>query len=181
LAESGQELVLRYLQDALATESVFEVQLREFAQDGDDDEVKATFATHADQTRHQRERLAQRLEELGASPVSGKSFLAEFRDIGPKLVHVGHIQEERTTQNLMMGFALEMGECAMYEALAVAAGAAGDPVTAALARGIQAEEWQTAGKLWRFLPSRAKIAFNMLTLSEVDPAVETRTSENRIV
>lgn len=181
MTESSCDIVVRYLQDAVAAERAFEVQLRDFAQDGDDEEVQAVFATHADETGHQHERLKRRLEELGGAPSFIKGFLAQFLDVTSNIARIEHAREERTSRNLMAAFAFESGECAMYETLATIASASGDSVTAALAREIQAEERRTADKLWRFLPSRTKIAFNMLTLSEVDPGVETRISEGRIV
>ncbi len=69
----------------------------------------------------------------------------------------------------------------MYEAIAAVAEAAGDDATEALAREIQAEEKQTAEKLWRLITSRAKIAFNLLTVAETDPSVNTRAQENRLI
>jgi ferritin-like metal-binding protein YciE len=80
-----------------------------------------------------------------------------------------------------MAFAAENSEYAMYEALAAAAEAAGDSVTETLAREIQATEKQAAEKIWRFVPSRAKIAFNLLTASETDPSVNTRAADNRLI
>jgi ferritin-like metal-binding protein YciE len=80
-----------------------------------------------------------------------------------------------------MAFTVENSEYAMYEALAAAAEAAGDTTTETLAREIQAEEKQTAEKIWRFIPSRAKIAFNLLTAAETDPAVNTKAADNRLI
>jgi hypothetical protein len=51
--------------------------------------------------------------------------------------------------------------------------------TEELARESQEQERTTAERVWKFLPSRSKIAFNMLNLQEVDPSVETRAIENR--
>lgn len=178
---STNEVVCRYLQDAMAAESSFESQLRAFSEEGDDDEVRSAFSRHADETRFQYHRLAARLEQLGGAPSNAKSMLAHFFSLTPKLVQATHAAEERIAQNLIIAFSVETGECAMYEALAAVAQAAGDTVTHTLAREIQAEERETAGKLWRFVPSRAKIAFNMLTVSEVDPAFETKAAGNRLI
>jgi ferritin-like metal-binding protein YciE len=101
--------------------------------------------------------------------------------LAPKSAQVGHQAQERTTQNLITAFAVENSECAMYEALTAAAKAAGDSATEALAREIQAEEKQTADKIWRFIPSRAKIAFNLLTVAETDPSVNTKVQDNRLI
>jgi hypothetical protein len=50
-----------------------------------------------------------------------------------------------------------------------------------LAREIQDEERGTAEKLWSFIPSRAKIAFNLLTAGEMDPSVDTKMADDRVI
>ena len=171
---SSTELICQYLVDAIAAEKAFEERLRSFAQEGDDDEVQLTFAEHAEATRLQIDRLAKRLAGLGEEKSSAKSGLASFLALAPAIAQAGHIVEERLVQNLITAFCVETGECAMYEALALVAHAAGDHVTEGLAREIQAEEQRTADKIFHFLPSRSKIAFNVLTADEIDPAVETK-------
>lgn len=175
------DVIQTYLADAIAAESSFEARLREFADDGDDDDVKAVFATHAVETQSQRERLTARLQELGGAPSAGKNFLAGVFTLTPRLAQLNHIMEERTVQNIMIAFAVESSEQAMYQALLSVAEAAGDARTAALAREIQAEETRTAEKLWHFLPTRSKIAYNMLTVQEIDPSVETKVADDRLV
>jgi ferritin-like metal-binding protein YciE len=179
--ETGKELLRRYLEDATAAEKSFETQLRNFAKEGDDEEVQAAFLTHANETRSHHERLARRLEELGGQPSSIKTALADLFSTAPKLSQAGHVQEERVTQNLIAAFSVETGECAMYEALANAAAAAGDPETESLAREIQVQERETAERFFRFIPSRSKIAFNVLTPNEIDPAIETRAPDDRVI
>jgi ferritin-like metal-binding protein YciE len=181
MADSTNEVIRRYLEDAVAAELSFETQLRAFSEEGDDDEVRAVFAQHADETRRQCQLLSARLPEFGGTSPSAKSVLANVFSLAPKLAQSPHRPEERTAQNLIVGFAVETSECAMYEALAIIAESAGDTATHALAREIQAQERQAAEKIWRFIPSRAKIAFNMLTAGEIDPSVETRALLNRIV
>ena len=181
MARSRNEVIRRYLLEAVAAESSFESHLRVFSEEGDDEEVRAVFAQHADETRRQSEQLSSRLEQLGDSSSSARSVFAELFSLTPKLVQSPNLQEERTAQNLIIGFAVETSECAMYEALAVVAKSAGDTATESLAREIQAQERQTAEKIWRFIPSRVKIAFTMLTAGEIDPSVETRAMLNRIV
>jgi len=180
LAEAEVEIIRRYLQDAIAAETNFEGQLRLLAHEGDDFEVQALFFGHAAETHRQIERLTARLQELGGIPSVAKSSLAQLFNSAPKMAQATHIPEERTVQNLVMAFSVENGERAMYEALAVTARMAGDLVTEQLAREIAAEEFVTAEKIWRFFPSRSKIAFNMATVGEVDPAVETKTADDRV-
>lgn len=174
MAETANGIIRRYLEDAIAAEKSFETQLQSFANEGDDEEVKAAFRDHAIVTRHQYERLTARLEQMGGSASVAKSILAHVFGYTPLAAEIGHSKDERTTQNLMTAYTVENSERAMYEALATIARAAGDNVTETLAREIQAEEVKTAEKVKAFIPSRAKIAFNMLTLGEIDPAVETK-------
>jgi ferritin-like metal-binding protein YciE len=175
------DVIRRYLEDAIAAEKSFETQLLGFSEQGDDEEVRSLFAAHAEETRSQYGRLTRRLEQLGGSPSTGKNFLAHIFSLAPKSAQVAHSPQEKTAQNLIMAFSVENGECAMYEALAVTADSCGDSETATLAREIQAEERRTAEKVWHFLPSRSLIAYNLMTANEVDPSVETRAVDNRLI
>lgn len=181
MSTSQLDLMKSYLADAIAAEHGFEAQLRDFASDGDDDEVKAIFATHAEETNLQGQRLTERLRELGGTPSAGKNALARIFSVTPRSAQLGHIQEERTVQNLMVAYTVESAEQAMYHALILVAEAAGDARTALLAREIQAEETRTAEKLWHLIPTRSKIAYNMLTVQEIDPSVETKVADDRLV
>ena len=174
-------VIQKYLQDVIAAEEGFEGQFRSFAQDGEDFDVQALFLGHAAAIRRQIERLTLRLHELGGTPSKAKSSLAHLFSSAPKIAQAFHAPEERIVQNLMMAFAIESGKRAMYEALAVTSRQAADITTETLAREIAAEETAVAEKIWHFLPSRSKIAFNVLTAGEVDPAVDTRTVDDRIV
>lgn len=181
MAENDNDVLKRYLVDSIAAERSFESQLRSFAGEGDDAEVQALFSRHAEETRLQHARLAERLEQLGGSTFAAKEFLAQFLSHAPAAAKVTHIEEEKVVQNLLIAYAVESSECALYESLATVANALGDITTEKLARTIQEEEIKTAEAIWHFLPSRSKIAFNMLTAGEVDPAVVTRAVEDRLV
>jgi ferritin-like metal-binding protein YciE len=175
------EAIGKYLQDAIAAETSFESQLRSSSHVGDDFEVQALFFGHAAETNHQIQRLTARLQELGGAASEGKSSLAHSFGLAPKLAQATHSPEERLVQDLIMAFSVSNGGRAMYEALAAAARAAGDAATEQLALEIAAEETAAAEKIWHFLPSRSKIAFNTATAGEIDPAVDTKTTEDRIV
>lgn len=182
MAQTAVEVIRRYLQDAIAAETSFESQFRSFAHEGRDDfEVQAHFFEHAAAIHRRIERLKVRSEELGGSSSEAKSFLAHLFSFAPKIAQATHLPEEQLVQNLIAAFCVVQGERAMYEALAASAQTAADSVTEALAREMSAEEAATAEKTWHFLPSRSKIAFNLLTVGEVDPAVETKVGENRIL
>lgn len=181
LAENSTNLICSYLDDGITAAKNFEAELRTFAGEGDDDDVQAAFALYADQTRRQRERLAQRLQELGGKPSDAAHGLAHAFEITPQLPQLGDIQEERTVQHLITAFGIETGECAFYEALASVAAASADTTTEALARQMQAEDEQAGKKFFSFIRSRSKIAYNMLTPNELDPAVETKAFDNPVV
>jgi ferritin-like metal-binding protein YciE len=171
---NSAEAIRKYLQDAIAAEAAFEERLSRFANEGDDQDVQFAFAQHADETRRQRDRLADRLAALGSEPSKGEGAFAWLLDLPASLPQMGRNPEGRLLQNLITTFCIETGECALYEALATIARSAGDEITERLAREIQAEDQRAAETIFHFLPTRSKIAFNVLTADEVDPAVETK-------
>ncbi len=181
LAENSVDLICSYLDDAITAETSFEAELRKFAGEGDDEDIQAAFAAHADRKKRQHERLAARLEQLGGHSSGTAHALGRAFEVAPQVVQMGDIQEERTVQHLITAFGVEMGECAFYEALANVAAGSADSATEALARDIQAEEEPIAKKLFSFIRSRSKIAYNMLTPNELDPAVETKAFDNPVV
>lgn len=176
MAETSADVIKRYLQDAIAAENSFETQLNGFAKEGDNEAAKSAFQQHAVETHNQIERLTARLEALGGSTSTTKSLMAHIFNFSPKAAQLGHEKEERTTQNLMMAFAVENSECAMYESLIVSAEAAGDTETAALARSIQAQEKATAEKIWKLIPSAATEAFQRVTTEGTTTAGRTTTA-----
>src|SRR5438270_10750709 len=151
--------IRRYLEDAIAAEKSFETQLKGFAKEATLPQAQRMFEQHADETRIQYERLTSRLEALGGSTSSVKRFFAHLFNMAPTTAQLGHDEEERTTQDLMMAFAVENAEVAMYEALAIAAATAADAETVALARRIQAQEQQSGEKVWTLIAPPAAGAF----------------------
>jgi ferritin-like metal-binding protein YciE len=157
--QAPNDIIRRYLSDAIAAEKNFEDQLRAFAKETDQGPVRQAFEQHAEETRLQHERLTARLEALGGSPSGVKSFLAHLFGFAPKTAQMGHDEAEKGTQDLMIAYAVENSEVAMYEALAVSAAAAGDTITEQLARDIQQEERRTAEKVWSLLGPSARDSF----------------------
>jgi ferritin-like metal-binding protein YciE len=153
--DTATDVIRRYLKDAIAAENSFESQLRGFAKEGDDEQAHALFQQHAEETRSQIERLTARLNQLGDSPSTMKSFMAHMFGMAPKAGSMGHDESERVTQNLMMAYTVEHAEVAMYESLATVAETIGDRQTASLAREIQQEEELTARKVWALIPTAA--------------------------
>ena len=181
MPETQVEVLRRYLDDAIAAERTFESQLRSFAAEGDDEEVQAAFAAQARLTALQITKLTARLEQFGGSPSTAKTLLGRFFGFAPKTAQLTHREEERLTQNLMMAYTVEMSQVALYEALAVTARLALDEQTAQLAHSFSLEERRAAEQFWHFIPSRSKIAFNMLTAGEVDYSVDTKAPGDRLL
>jgi ferritin-like metal-binding protein YciE len=120
--------------------------------------VRQLFQQHAQETKEQHLQLSSRLEQLGGSTSTLKSVLAHVFNVAPKIAQLGHDEYERQTQNLMMAFAVENAEIAMYEALAEACRLAGDKETEALAVRIQEQERATADKVWEQIGPAARRA-----------------------
>lgn len=76
---------------------------------------------------------------------------------------MGHDDSERATQNLIIGYALENAEIAMYQALASMAAAAGDLQTEQLAREIQEEERRAAKMIWHLIGSCAQESYTKIS------------------
>jgi ferritin-like metal-binding protein YciE len=164
--EKAVRFIKSLLENAIAAEQSFEVQLRGFADEGSSDQVHRLFLEHADETRTQYQRLTRRLTELGGEPAPSKSFLAHLAGLSPKLAQLGQDTVDRVTQNLVMAYAVENCEIAMYESLVAVAEAAGDEDTAELARAIWDEERRTAEKVWQLISPWASTAFKKLAGAE---------------
>jgi ferritin-like metal-binding protein YciE len=161
----------RYLEDAIAAEKSFETQLRGFARDSEFAEVNAVFISHADETKGQYDRLTARLRELGGEPSGAKSILAHVFNAAPGAAQLGHTAEERVTQDLIMAYAVENAEIAMYESLALTANSFGDVDTERLVRDIQSQEKEAAGRVWKLIGPVAGEAFARLNRSGRNPII----------
>jgi ferritin-like metal-binding protein YciE len=161
--QSAPDVIRRYLSDAIAAEKSFEDQLRAFAKETDQTAAKQLFEQHADETASQYRRLEARLEALGGGTSGMKSFLSHLLGFGPKLAQLGHDEAEKGTQDLMIAYAVENSEIAMYEALFTTASEAGDTQTAQLAREIQQEEKGAAEKVWSLIVPSARDSFLKVT------------------
>jgi ferritin-like metal-binding protein YciE len=146
--KAPQDVLKVYLEDAIVAEKSFETQLKGFSKEATDPSLSRLFEQHAEETKDQYVQLTSRLEELGGSTSTFKSLLAHVFNFAPKIAQIGHDEDEKQTQNVMMAFAVENAEVAMYESLAEACGIAGDRETEALALRIQKQERATAEKVW---------------------------------
>jgi ferritin-like metal-binding protein YciE len=163
--EPKESILRRYLADAVAAEQSSAERLEEMSGEGDHLAARQLFAQHQDQTRSQIERLRARLEALGGSPSEFKAVIAHLVALVPKVVHKGHDESEIATQNLILAYALENEEVAMYEALAATAASAGDLQTEQLAREIQKEERHAAEMIWNLIAASARDSYGKISLA----------------
>lgn len=168
--ESSREVIKRYIEDVIAAERNFETQLKAFSKESEQAAAQRLFAQHAVETRHQHERLTARLEALGGSPSVLKTFFAHIFNFAPKTAQIGHDPAEKSSQDLIIAFAMENSEIAMYEELAVVAGFAGDTETESLARTIQEEERAAAKKVWELIDSSCRQSFMKVTSNPANVA-----------
>jgi ferritin-like metal-binding protein YciE len=161
--EPKESILRRYLEDAIAAERNFETQLNAMAGEGDNMAARLLFAQHAEETKSQHARLRKRLEALGVSPSGFKTALAHLLNFIPKTAQMGHDPSEVATQNLIIGYAVESAEIAMYEAMASMAAAANDLQTEQLARQIQAEERRAAKMIWHLIAQCAQESYGKIS------------------
>ncbi len=179
MPNTGIGPVRRLLNEAVISAASLETVFRKFAAEGDDEDVQTAFVAQADTARIQQERLTERLDRFGEVPANTKE--SGVPDFTLPVLETGHIQEERTVHHLITAFAIQAGACAFFEVLANTAAAVADEETRALAKQMQEEPQAAAAKMFSFIRSRSKIAYNMLTPNELDPAVETKAFDNRVV
>jgi ferritin-like metal-binding protein YciE len=154
--ESPQEKLIRYLQDAHASEVGIVTVLKDFIDEISDPQIKALFQEHLQVTHSQASRLERRLLELGSGTSDGKSFMNQLIGKMGDMMHAAHDTEDKTTQDLIKAFATENLEIGMYESLYSYSEGLGDRETAQLARQIQSEEKEAADKIFPLISIVAK-------------------------
>jgi ferritin-like metal-binding protein YciE len=157
--ESTHERLIRYLDDAWAVEKALVDKLRDMAQEVIDDRIRSLFAEHQTVTHQQEENLEARIRALGEEPSGGKGFFSQMMGKIGEAMHTAEDDYDKTTQDLMKGFATENFEIAMYQALESYASAIGDSETAQLARQHMQQERDAAEKIWPLIaPTAARPA-----------------------
>jgi NADP-dependent 3-hydroxy acid dehydrogenase YdfG/ferritin-like metal-binding protein YciE len=159
MTNAQQAALIDYLEDTIAAERNFENLLKTFGQMSADQELNQFFRRMGEKARSQHQRLTARLQALGGTPSGAKTALAMALGAAPAAAQAGYTSPEKTAQHLMMVYSAAAAEMAMYEALASAAGEAGDGETEQLARQLQAEEREDYEQVWQALPSTALVAF----------------------
>jgi ferritin-like metal-binding protein YciE len=157
--ESTHERLIRYLDDAWAVEKALVDKLRDMAEEVIDDRIRSLFEEHRAVTHQQEENLEARIRALGEEPSGGKGFFSQMMGKIGEAMHTAEDDYDKTTQDLMKGFATENFEIAMYQALESYASAIGDSETAQLARQHMQQERDAAEKIWPLIaPTAARPA-----------------------
>ena len=78
LKERAVDIIKAHLDDAITAEKNFEAHLRGLLREGDHSDPQVLFREHIEQTEKKRERLVTRLQALGGSPSTVKSFLVQL-------------------------------------------------------------------------------------------------------
>lgn len=140
--ETPQQRVLRYIDDAIALETASITALKDMAEDATVPEEAALYQEHLRVSEEQKARLEKRLAALGGETKRHvlKDLLNAVGAAATDLLHAAKDDGEKATRNLMQCYSMESLEVSVYEALAAAAKATGDPETAVLAVAIQEEE-----------------------------------------
>jgi ferritin-like metal-binding protein YciE len=157
--ETTQERLVRYLDEAWAVEKALVSDLREMADEVNDQQVRALFEEHAQVTHQQEENLEARIRALGQEPSGAKGFVHQMIAKAGDLLQGTQDEYDKTTQDLMKGFATENLEMAMYQSLESFATAIGDQETAQLARRHFDQEKEAANRVWPMIePAAARPA-----------------------
>lgn len=164
--QNNNDRLIRYVQDAHAAEVGIANMLEEAIDGANNIQVKNTLQEHLDVTRVQAQRLEARLHALGGEPSSGKGFLNSLMGKVSDLLNMGHDDYDKTTQDLIKGFATEHLEIGMYSSLEAFATAAGDTETASLAHQLMQEEKEAADKVY---PLIAQVAADTYKASQAVP------------
>ena len=151
-------------------------EFRSLVPEGDDEDVQKFFLQQADLASDEAEFFLN----YSGGEVDGTSDLSELVTQIPLALATARISEERILQGIIAVFTALNAKRAAFAGLRQVALKTGVSDLARAAAKVEAQAEEASGRAWHFLPSRSKIAFNMLTLDEVDPAVDTKMAGDRI-
>ncbi len=179
----SKSLTLQYLDEAHALEAALVTNLTAHIAQTTDDDYRALLERHLDETKDHLKAVEKRRDALGGGGrgvVAGTVGLA--RDVigqalvltkGPIDVIRTPDQHERMLKNARDECATEAIEIAVYDTLETIAKAAGDRVTAKLARDHRAQEEQMLADLRAQIATLAIETFEAKTGETAKPQVKS--------
>jgi ferritin-like metal-binding protein YciE len=170
---SSQDLLLAWLNDALAMENALAAVLQHRIKDAKDfPEVEKIDREHRAETLHHADLVKQCIARLGAKPSTAKSLFGTV--FGMMQAPMTGLYKDEVVKNCLVDHAAEQFEVASYSALIAAAREIGDTETASICEQIRAEDEAMAARIMAVLPD--VVAAQLGTLSQV-PAGRAASGE----
>ncbi|MDQ2683958.1 MAG: ferritin-like domain-containing protein [Chloroflexota bacterium] len=147
----GKEMVLAWLNDALAMENALAAVLQHRIKDAKDfPAVEKADREHLAQTLNHADLVKQCIARLGAKPSTAKSLFGTV--FGMMQAPMTGMFKDEVVKNCLIDHAAEQFEVASYAALVAAATEIGDMETAAVCAKILIEDEEMARTIMRLLP-----------------------------
>jgi ferritin-like metal-binding protein YciE len=138
MAETIQDKLVAYLQDALAMERNVQAMLGSMRETTPDEKLRLRMERHEQETQNQIERLEGCLDAHGESSSTVKDTAAQ---LGATMKGVfDRVRGDKAGRNIRDAYIAEHGEIAAYQLLERVATLAGDTRAAEVARTNRAEE-----------------------------------------
>jgi len=148
---SSQDLVLAWLNDALAMENALAAVLQHRIKDAKDfPAVQLADRQHLAETLRHADLVKQCIARLGSKPSTAKSLFGTV--FGMMQAPMTGLYKDEVVKNCLIDHAAEQFEVASYMALIDAANAIGDTETAAVCEEIRAEDEAMAARILSLLP-----------------------------
>src|ERR671912_1604065 len=143
--EKLQQKLVDYIEDAHAMEQNVSTMLDSMISTTDDAEITEMLRHHKEETERQEQRLAERLDTLGA----GTSARKQAQTIASALMKgaADQVRGDQAGKNARDGYVSEHMEIAAYQLLERLAERAGDTETAEVARQNRADDEAMAQKI----------------------------------
>ncbi len=158
MSETATHRLLRYLNDAYASEIGGIASLKNLAAEATDFDLKNAVTAHIAVSARQADRLKERILALGGDKSEPKAIVNEAIAIGSHFINVFHDKADKQTQDLIKAYAYESFMIGAYTSLYTYANAVGDSITAQLAQSLIAEERAASVEFERLIPQVAALA-----------------------
>ena len=173
---SENQPLRQILGDAILLTQNLEREFRSLSREGDDEDVQSFFLEQADLSADE----SQYFLNCASGEVESQSDLGEFVTQIPLALATARISEERLLQGLIATYTALSAKRALLITLNQTASNANETELAQVAESAAGKATEASGRAFHFIPTRSKIAYNMLTVDEADPAIDTKMADNRI-